>query len=84
MGRPANLGFFRLFVFAVVRGHAAQAGPLHDAVRAGDLDQVNALIAAGAAADDRDLRQETPLIVAALISTRWITAIAFSVTVMPC
>jgi ankyrin repeat protein len=37
------------------------AGPLHDVVRAGDVEQVRALVEAGANLDEKDANGETPL-----------------------
>ena len=45
---------------------AAAAGPLHDAARSGDIDQLRQLLDAGGNLEDRDGTKETPLISAAL------------------
>jgi len=44
----------------------ANAGPLHDAARSGDLTQLKQLLASGAEIEERDGTEETPLISAAI------------------
>ena len=44
----------------------AMAGPLHDAARSGDVNQLKSLLDSGGNLEDRDGTQETPLLSAAL------------------
>jgi len=60
---------------AVVSAAApALAGPLHDAARAGNLDEVRQLLDSGANIEDRDKTRETPLISAALAGSDEVVA----------
>lgn len=50
-----------LIVICLVSASPALAGPLHDAVKSGDLDDVQRLISAGQDVNVRDKKGETPL-----------------------
>ena len=50
-----------LFVSASMVHAPVQAGPIHDAARAGDADEVERMIAAGVDVDEKDLSDKTPL-----------------------
>lgn len=63
----AGRGYSAAIAAVVIMATApALAGPLHDAARSGDLEQVRKLIDSGAHIEDRDKTQETPLISGAL------------------
>jgi len=53
--------FMSLFVFASVSNSPALAGPIHDAAKAGDAAQVEALIVAGTDVDEKDIAFKTAL-----------------------
>jgi ankyrin repeat protein len=59
----------------VVLPPAAQAADLHEAVTSGDVEQVRALLAAGADANTRDALGATPLHDAAWTGNREIAAL---------
>jgi ankyrin repeat protein len=66
MGRR---GYFAAIAAVVIVSAApVSAGPLHDAARSGDLDQIRKLLDSGGSIEDRDATKETPLISAALAS----------------
>jgi ankyrin repeat protein len=54
-----------LFVSASVVHAPVQAGPIHDAAKAGDAEQVERLIAAGVDVDEKDIADKTALLWAA-------------------
>ena len=49
------------FVAASVVHAPVQAGPIHDAAKAGDAEQVERLIAAGVDVNEKDIADKTPL-----------------------
>jgi|GEM_PF-5443848 len=65
-----------LWALAVLAPPSAWAGPIHDAVRAGDEKAVRALLAARPAAlEERDAEGETPLFIAAFEGRETIVAV---------
>ena len=63
--RNSALAAKLLFVFASVFHASVQAGPIHDAAKAGDAQQVERLIAGGVDVDEKDIADKTALLWAA-------------------
>ena len=63
--RNSALAATLLFVSASVVHAPVQAGPIHDAAKAGDAQQVERLIAGGVDVDEKDIADKTALLWAA-------------------
>jgi ankyrin repeat protein len=63
--RNSALAATLLFVSASVVHAPVQAGPIHDAAKAGDAQQVERLIARGVDVDEKDIAERTALLWAA-------------------
>ena len=53
--------FGALLLMCILAVPSVWAGPLHEAAKSGDLDEVKQLIAAGGNVDEKDVAERTPL-----------------------